>query len=87
MDDRVRITIEVDQAEHDALRDIASQRDQSIDELALEAVRGRIDREQDFDQAMRDGLADIEAGRVISHDDYLARAAERRSRWLAARSA
>ena len=87
MDDRVRITIEVDQAEHDALRDIASQCEQSVDELALEALRARIDRERDFDEAMREGLADIEAGRVISHEDYLAHAVERRARWLAARSA
>lgn len=85
MDDSVRITIEVDQAEHDALRDIASQCEQSIDELALEALRARIDREQDFEEAVQAGLADIAAGRVVTDEEYLAHAAERRRRWLAER--
>ncbi|WP_174273415.1 hypothetical protein [Sphingomonas bacterium] len=87
MDDRVRISIEVDRADHEALNAIASDRAQSIDDLAAEALRARIDLETDFDQAMQDALSDIEAGRVISHEEYLTRAAERRRRWLAARSA
>ncbi len=87
MDDRVRITIDVDQAEHDALRDIATQSEQSIDALAPEALRARIDRERDWEEAGREGLADIEAGRTVSHEEYLQHAAERRPRRLSARHA
>lgn len=86
MDDRVRITIEIDSADHAALRDIASEHDQSFDEVAVEALRARIDNDRDFDAAMRAGLADIEAGRVITHEQYLANAAERRRKWLADRA-
>ncbi|MDO7844108.1 hypothetical protein [Sphingomonas immobilis] len=87
MDDRVRITIEIDRAEHDALSGIASDHAQSVGEVAAEALRARIDLERDFDEAVRAGLEDIEAGRVISDEDYLAHSAERRRRWLAARAA
>ena len=58
----------------------------SLDELAAAAIRGRIDRELGFDMAMAEGLADIEAGHVITDEEYLARAAERRRRWLADRA-
>lgn len=86
MDDRIRITIALDSADHDALSGIASARAQSVDELATEALLARIDSERDFDAAMRAGLEDMEAGRTISHEEYLANAAARRRRWLDARS-
>jgi predicted transcriptional regulator len=86
MDNRVHVTIALDPADHAALRDIASEHEQSFDEIAVEALRARIDNERDFDEAVRAGLADIEAGRVITHEEYLAKAAERRRKWLAERA-
>lgn len=87
MDDRIRITIDIDATDHAALSEIASEHAQSIDQLATEALRARIDNERDFEAAVLAGLADIEAGRTVSHEDYLAHAAERRRRFLEARSA
>jgi predicted transcriptional regulator len=85
MDDRIRITIEIDSIDHDALSAIAADNDLSLDDVAADALRARIDLEQDYLDGVRAGLADIEAGRMISDEEYQARSAERRRRWLAAR--
>jgi predicted transcriptional regulator len=85
MEDRIRVTIEIDSADHAALSDIARDHEQSFDELATEALRARIARERDWEEAIQSGLADIAAGRTISHEEMLAGSAERRARWLAAR--
>ena len=87
MEGRIRVTIEIDPADHAALSDIARDHERSFDEVATEALRARIDNERDFDAAVHAGLADIEAGRIVAHEDYLAHAAERRRRWLASRPA
>jgi predicted transcriptional regulator len=84
---RIPVTIQIDSADHAALSEIARDQARSFDEVAAEALRARIDNERDFDAAVRAGLADIEAGRIVSQEDYLAGAAERRRRWLATRSA
>lgn len=86
MDDRVRITIEIDTADHEALNAIAADSDRSVGDVAVDALRARIDLEQDYAAAVRAGLADIAAGRMISDEEYQVRAAERRRRWLAARA-
>lgn len=83
MDERIRIELEVDPADHEVLREIAEDRSISIHDVAAEAVQTRIAAERDWDVAVREGLADIEAGRTVSHEEYLAHAAERRRRWLA----
>ena len=87
MDDRVRITIEIDSADHAALSEIAQDHQQSFDEVASAALRARIEEEREFDEAVRAGMADIAAGRVSPHEEVVARAALRRERWLASRSA
>jgi predicted transcriptional regulator len=85
MDDRIRITIEIDSADHAALTDIAQHVGKSLDEVATSALRARIAEEREWEEAIQAGLADIAAGRTISHEEMLARSVERRERWLAAR--
>lgn len=85
MDNRVQITIEIDSADYAALKDIAQRQERSFDKLVSSALRARIQEEREFDAAVQAGLEDIAAGRVITHEEYLAKAAERRRKWLAER--
>lgn len=51
---------------------IASETQRSRSYLAAEAVAAYVDRELEIIEGIRRGLADVDAGRVVTHDDAMA---------------
>ncbi len=50
---------------------IASETNRSRSYLAAEAVASYVDRELEIIDGIRRGLADIDAGRLVAHDDAM----------------
>jgi len=51
---------------------IASETRRSRSYLAAEAVASYVDRELEIIEGIRRGLADVDAGRLVAHDDAMA---------------
>lgn len=51
---------------------IASETNRSRSYLAAEAVANYVDRELEIIEGIRRGLADVDAGRLVAHDDAMA---------------
>jgi predicted transcriptional regulator len=79
-----KLTIELDDGVAATLDEVARRSGRAAGELAATAVADRMKSELDYILAIEEGLADIEAGRVYSHEQVMARMAERRSRREAA---
>lgn len=47
------------------------------------AVIARLQADPDYHAAIDEGLADFEAGRVLTHEEVMAASTERRRRWRA----
>ena len=53
------------------LDELADAYQRSRSQLVLQAVSRYVEYEQQFRAAVQEGLADIEAGRVVAHDEML----------------
>ena len=74
----VHVTIAVDEAAKAALDAWASDRGVPVDAMLAEAVSLYVAEERELQAAIAEGLADIEAGRVLSHEQVVAQFAKRR---------
>jgi predicted transcriptional regulator len=85
MDEARPLTVDLDEAELAQLAALAEHEQRTAGELAAEAVRARLARHRAYLEAIDHGLADIAAGRTITHEDFIARRDEQRRRYLAER--
>ena len=74
MAERVTVTVELDKQLCDRLAKLGGELHKDEGDLAVEAIAAYVQDEEDILAAIDEGLADIEAGRVVSHDEV--------SRWL-----
>ena len=56
----------------EALGYLAEQSGRSVDSLATEALRRFVDREVPLFERIEEGMDDIAAGRIVSHEDAMA---------------
>ena len=56
----------------EALAYLAEQSGRSVDSLATEALRRFVDREVPLFERIEEGMDDIAAGRIVSHEDAMA---------------
>lgn len=75
----VHVTIEMDEAVKADLDAWASDRGVPVDAMLAEAVTLYVAEERELQAAITEGLADIEAGRILSHEDVVAHFAARRA--------
>lgn len=75
----VHLTIPVDEAAKADLDAWASDRGVPVDAMLAEAVSLYVAEERELQAAIAEGLADIEAGRVLSHEEVVAHFAARRA--------
>ena len=80
----VHVTIPVDDAVKADLEELARTRGLGIDDMLAEAVSAYVDDQRALQAAISEGLADIEAGRVMPHEDVVAELRARRAGWNAA---
>jgi predicted transcriptional regulator len=66
------MTIRVSTEIKDKLEQLAQDTKRSKSFLAAEAVSAYVERELDIIDAIKRGLADVEAGRVVDHDEAMA---------------
>ena len=66
------MTIRVPIAVHDKLARLAQGTKRSRSYLAAEALAAYVDRELSIIEGVQQGLADVAAGKVISHDEAMA---------------
>lgn len=78
-----RITFEIDRESLAELESLASAEHRTIAEIAAEATLERLAWTRAYHAAIDEGQADFAAGRVLSHDDFLARRTANREAWLA----
>ncbi|SFH98093.1 Predicted transcriptional regulator [Bosea sp. OK403] len=67
------MTIRLSKEVKDGLGRIASATRRTNSYLAAEAIEAYVARESAIIDGVRDGLADMQAGRVVSHDEAIAR--------------
>lgn len=67
----VHVTVPVDEAERAELEELALARGIGMEDMMAEAVSAYIDDQRELLAAIDEGLADIEAGRVIPHEQVV----------------
>lgn len=68
------MTIRIDDSVKEKLERLAHDTRRSKSFLAAEAVSAYVDRELEIIEGIQRGLADVEAGRVVPHDEVMAKA-------------
>jgi predicted transcriptional regulator len=68
------MTIRIDEALKEKLERLAHDTRRSKSFLAAEAVSAYVERESEIIEGIKRGLADVEAGRVVPHDEVMAEA-------------
>lgn len=66
------ISIRIDDATRDRLDQLASNRDRSRNWVVQEALAQYIHQQDWMEEAIKEGLKDIEAGDVIPHEEVMA---------------
>jgi predicted transcriptional regulator len=66
------ISIRIDDATRDRLDQLASNRDRSRNWVVQEALAQYIHQQDEREEMIQEGLRDIEAGNVVSHEDVMA---------------
>ena len=66
------MTVRLDREIEERLRRLAAETRRSRSYLAAEAVAAYVDRELEIIDGIRSGLADVAAGRVVSHEQVIA---------------
>ena len=66
------ISIRIDDATRDRLDQLASNRDRSRNWIDHEALAQYIHQQDEREEMIQEGLRDIEAGNVVSHEDVMA---------------
>lgn len=66
------ISIRIDDATRDKLDQLASNRDRSRNWVVQEALAQYIHQQDEREEMIQEGLRDIEAGNVVSHEDVMA---------------
>jgi predicted transcriptional regulator len=66
------ISIRIDDATRDKLDQLASIRDRSRNWVVQEALAQYIHQQDEREEMIQEGLRDIEAGNVVSHEDVMA---------------
>ena len=79
----VHVTVPVDEAAKAELEGLALARGLGLDDVMAEAVAGYLEEQRAMLAAIDEGLADIEAGRVVPHEEVVAEM----KRWRAAQGA
>jgi predicted transcriptional regulator len=87
MEEPNRITFEIDRESLTELESLASAEHRTVAEIAAEATLERLASTRAYHAAIDEGQADFAEGRVLSHEEFLARRAESRKAWLAGRDA
>jgi len=87
MDEPNRITFEIDRESLAALESLASAEHRTVADIAAEATLEHLAAMRAYHAAIDEGHADFAAGRVLSHDEFLARRVSSREKWLAGRGA
>ena len=72
MTDSTTMTIRVSSETKLKLERIAADTRRSKSFLAAEAVSAYVDRELEIIEGIKRGMADVAAGRIVSHDDAMA---------------
>jgi len=72
MSDSTTMTIRLSSDLKDKLDRLAQGTRRSKSFLAAEAVSAYVDRELEIIEGIRQGLADVEAGRTVSHEEAMA---------------
>lgn len=70
------LTVPIDAATEATLNELAVTRRQSKDAIAAEALAAFARREADIMRKIKRGQDDVSAGRTISHDEVMRRAAQ-----------
>jgi len=66
------ISVRIDDATRDKLDQLASNRDRSGNWVVQEALAQYIHQQDEREEMIQEGLRDIEAGNVVSHEDVMA---------------
>jgi predicted transcriptional regulator len=76
------ITVELSDAQKAQLDEIARHEDMPPEALIVDLVKARLDYEERFRAAVEEGLAQVERGETLSHEEVVARAEARAKRLL-----
>jgi predicted transcriptional regulator len=87
MDEPNRITFEIDRESLAELESLASAEHRTVADIAAEATLERLAATRAYHAAIDEGQADVAAGRILSHEEFLDRRAASREAWLAGRRA
>ena len=77
MTDSNTLTLRLPSSTKDKLGQLAAQTNRTKSFLAGEAIAAYVDRELEIVSGIERGLADMRAGRVVSHGDAMARLREK----------
>ena len=72
MSESETLTVRLASATKDRLGQLATQTNRTKSFLAAEAIAAYVDREMEIVSGIERGLADMKAGRVVSHADAMA---------------
>ncbi|HEX6859901.1 MAG TPA: hypothetical protein VF138_06845 [Caulobacteraceae bacterium] len=76
------MTIELDEAEHSRLEELAAYHGVSLTKLMKESAERIVAEDKAFLAAVQRGRDDVKAGRVFTHEEVVARALKRREELL-----
>lgn len=79
----VHMSIELDDAEHARLEELAAYHGVSVKKLVKESAERLLAEDRAFLAAIQKGRDDVKAGRVFTHEEVVARSAKRREELLA----
>ncbi|OGQ26382.1 MAG: hypothetical protein A2138_19775 [Deltaproteobacteria bacterium RBG_16_71_12] len=78
--DMVTMNISLDEQAVEKLRAIAAKLDKPVEDLVAELVQGTLSEEERYRVAVREGIAQADAGRLVDLDDAFDRVTEKLKR-------
>ena len=76
----VTMNISLDEQAVEKLRTIAEKAGKRVEDLVAELVQGTLNEEERYRAAVREGIAQADAGRLVDFDDAFDRVAEKLKR-------
>ncbi len=80
LSDMVTMNISLDEQAVEKLRAIAAKLDKPVEDLVAELVQGTLSEEERYRVAVREGIAQADAGRLVDLDDAFDRVTEKLKR-------
>lgn len=79
----VTMNISLDEAAVERLRELAAKAGKRVEDLIAELVQGTLNEQERYRAAVRDGIAQADAGELVDFDDAFDRVSEKLKRMTA----